>query len=830
MAVAILGGLVGLAIGLALIIAIGYAVIFRRPLPRTEGTLAAAVRERVEITRDADGVPHVLAESHLDASFAVGFLHGQERLWQMELQRRIAAGRLSEVIGNRAVAADRLMRRLGLLRVSEAEWHVTHAASELRPLLEAYAAGVNAAIADRPLPAEFTILRHRPEPWTPEDSLAVGRFLSFGQAGNWEAQLVRARLLKELGPEMMRALEPTYDDGHPRIPGSRSGAAGMGVPVRRGTGPASGADVASETLPPAVGAAAGALLDELEAAQEIVGLSSWAEASNSWVLHGSRTASGKPILASDPHSVITMPSAWFQVHVTTPEDEVAGLTFSGSPFVLVGHNRHIAWGLVNSGVSIQGLYVERFNPNNPLQFDDGGKWEDAVRFREVIHVRGGEPVVEDVLVTRRGPVIGPAIAGQHPPLTLRWTGHDSEVDSHSWVMRLNRARSWPEFRAAVGSIASPSLLVTYVDTEGNIGYRMSGFIPIRLAGQGRYPARGWDPGDEWQGFVPFEEMPEALNPADGYLVAANNPVAPGACPYPLVTEGSNGYRAQRLVDVVGAMTAATVEESVALQADVASLPGAELRDLVLDRVGAAGDDADLTLGLGVLSGWDAHLESDSAGAVLYARLTTELLDRVLGEAVSEAGRRYLFGGSVLDLFPQGPLNTRMVSRVLALVGAGRTSPLAAPDEIARDRLLAEAVGAAVAATVRRHGDNPVGWRWGDVNRVRFDHPIAVAFPALSRLLSRGPFPSRGDNDTVRLSWSGGSGGIFAPVTSAFWRAVYTTDNWSDSVASTAPGQSGHPASPHYGDMIEDWLRGRPRPLTFGGPPPKGSLLVLEPVR
>ena len=411
MAVVILAGLGGLVVGLLLVVAVAYAVIFRRPLPRSQGALTAAVRERVEITRDRDGVPHVKAESRADACFAVGFLHGQERLWQMELQRRIAAGRLSEVIGDRALPADRLMRRLGLLRVSQAEWHVTHAASELRPLLEAYAAGVNAAIADRPLPAEFTILRHRPEPWTPEDTLAVGRFLSFGQSGNWEAQLVRARLLKELGPEKMRAIEPRYDDAHPRLP----------------------------VMAPAVGAAAGNLLDELEAAQEIVALSSWAEASNSWVLHGSRTASGKPILASDPHSVITMPSPWFQVHVATSEDEVAGLTFSGSPFVLVGHNRHIAWGLVNSGVSIQGLYVERFNPNNPLQFDDDGRWEDAVRFREVIRVRDGEPVVEDVLVTRRGPVIGPAIPGQHPPLTLRWTGHDAEVDSHGWVMRLNRA-------------------------------------------------------------------------------------------------------------------------------------------------------------------------------------------------------------------------------------------------------------------------------------------------------------------------------------------------------------------------------------------------------
>ncbi|MEA2646192.1 MAG: penicillin amidase, partial [Chloroflexota bacterium] len=415
--IALAGALVAV---IALVLAT-YAVIFRRPLPRTTGGLAVAgLDAEVEVVRDARGVPHVSASSRHDAAFAVGFLHGQERMWQMELQRRLAAGRLAEVLGERAVPSDRLMRRLGLYRVSEAEWHVTHAGSAVRPLLLAYTDGVNAAMADRPLAAEFTILRHRPEPWRPEDTIACGRLLAFSQSGNWEAQLVRARLLKELGPEAMADLEPRYPAGHPLV--------------------GDWGDAVAEPAPPGsagVPLAADPLLVELAAAEDILGMSSWSPASNSWVVRGARSATGGPLLANDPHSVVGIPSPWYQVHVTTPEHEVAGLTFCGSPFVVMGHNGDIAWGLVNSGVSIQQLYVERFNPNNPMQFEDLGGWQDAVRFREVIRVRGGKPVGEDVLVTRRGPVIGPAIAGQQPPLSLRWVGNDSEVDSHSWVMLLN---------------------------------------------------------------------------------------------------------------------------------------------------------------------------------------------------------------------------------------------------------------------------------------------------------------------------------------------------------------------------------------------------------
>jgi penicillin amidase len=784
-AMAIVLALLALIAALAALVLASYQLIFRRALPRTTGDIhVPGLHGPVEIRRDRQGVPHIRAADSWDAAFAVGFVHGQDRLWQMELHRRIAAGRLSEVMGRQGIAVDQLMRKLGLRRVSEAEWHVTQASGELRRLLEAYTAGVNAAMRDRPLAAEFVMLRHRPEPWQPEDCLAVGRLLSFTQSGNWEAQLIRMRMLKELGPELTGAIDPGYPAANPWV------EAGL-VEVEWGSD----------------------LLAMLRGVEDLLPLSSWAAGSNTWAVHGTRTATGKPILANDPHGVLGTPSSWHQVHVETPEDEIAGLAFLGTPFIAFGHNRRVAWGIVNSQVSTQSLYVERLNPNNPMQFQDREGWQDAVRFREVIRVRGARPLVEDVLVTRRGPVISNAIPGKQPPISLRWVGLDSEVDSLSWAMRLNRARDWKSFRFAVGSCAAPAMVVTYADTDGNIGFRLMGFIPIRPEGQGRLPLPGWDGSGEWLGFIPFEEVPEALNPASGFIIAANNPIA--FARHPLVFEPATGYRARRCLEVVGANSSLTVADSVRLQGDVASLPGRALRDLVLERVGDADGRRDLALGLHLLREWDGQLDQDSRGGCVYDGLLEHLVERMIGDRLSPALREQVLRKSVHSFLPTGPFAGRLTPAVIEAVAEGRPAPGAAADRQRCDELLRECLAGAVADLARRHGSDPSRWRWGDEHQVLYQHPIAEAFGPLGAILSRGPFPGAGDTDTVRLMGHAGGKGPVSPATAAICRAVYDLADWSRSVISHSPGQSGHPASPNYGDMIDDYLAGRPRQMDFG---------------
>ena len=777
---------------LVVVVAGAYHVIFRRPLPRTEGTIKVdGLDAEVVVTRDAHGVPHITAKSRRDTFFAIGFVQAQDRLWQMEVQRRIAAGRLSEVVGPRALSVDRLMRRLGLRRVSEAEWHVTHAAGDVRQEVLAFTAGVNAGMRDRPLPAEFTILRHKPEPWEPEDSIAVGRLLSYSQAGNWESQLVRMRMLKELGAELTAALDPVLAGSEALPLGDLAGA--PGAPTAE-------------------------WLTELTAADDLLALSSWAPASNSWAIHGSRTTTGEALLANDPHAPIAIPSPWYRVHALTGTEELAGLTFCGAPYLLFGRNQRLAWGIVNANVSIQDLYVERFNPNNPLQFDDGGRWQDAVRFREVIRVRGEKPQVEDVLVTRRGPVISPAVGGTQPPMSLRWVGLDSEVDSISWVRRLNLATDWRTFRAAISSCASPALGVTYADDSGNIGYRLSAFIPLRRAGQGRIPARGWDPADEWGGFVALEDMPELFNPPGGQVVAANQPVAVESCPQPLVGEPAGIFRAARIDAALRERGEVSPEFAAELQSDTRSVAASRFRELVLEaarRYAAGRPDAAVEL----LRSWDCDVTAGSPAAALYEAATGVLFDELVGGRLSPALRAYLLGGAASPVSTEGPFSGRLTGGVLRLlaelVERGRIAGVPGGPE-----LLWNALAGAHAATGRAAADR---------GRFTISHPLADAVGALRPILSRGPFRSPGDADTVRVG-AVARADPGARLTAAFYRAVYDMSGSARSAWCHVPGQSGHPASPNYADLIDGWLQARLEPLPFGEAPTAGRRLVLEPAK
>jgi penicillin amidase len=645
----------------------------------------------------------------------------------------------------------------------------------------------------------------------------VGRLLSFIQAGNWEAQLIRVRMLKELGPELTAALDPAYPEGHPRV-----GAAGPeGL---------DGAVVGDE------------LLEQLAETRELLQLSAWGAGSNSWVVHGSRTQTGRPLLANDPHGAITTPSSWYQVRLETPGDELAGLSFLGTPFLAFGHNRQVAWGMTNAQVSIQDLYVERLNPNNPLQFEDHDGWQDAVRFRETIAVRGKKPVVENVVVTRRGPIISDALSGTQPPISLRWVGFDSAVDSISWAMHLNQCRDWRGFRFALGSMASPSMTVTYADVSGNIGFRVSGFVPIRKPGAGRVPSQGWDREAEWGGFIPFEEMPESLNPPSGLVVAANNPIAYAS--YPLVTEPSTGYRAQRILDRLADSVRVSVEDCIALQADTYSLPGLRLAKLILARLGTVEEggkdqparsagatgkpgaegaaDVDLDAALEVLRNWDGEANADSAGAVIYERTLERLMENCIGARLSPALRLQLLGRSVHPFFPVGPFSGRLHPALVEALEDGRTVPGGEVDSRARDSALRQALTEALAQVAAHQGPDPASWRWGVEVPVRFQHPLAAALPVLGRILNRGPYEGSGDTDTVRLSGRGYGEGVVASTTSAFLRAVYDVGGWSRSVFSHPPGQSGHPASRNYADLIVGWLECRPLPLAFGEASPGGE--------
>jgi len=536
------GSLLMLAIVLvtALIALIIYWLIYR-PLPGINGTVRVkGLRDRVEVIRDRWGIPHIYAGNEEDLFFAQGYVHAQDRLWQMEVHRRLASGTLAEILGGIALEADRFSRIIGFRRAAQADLALLD--EETRRYLEAYSRGVNAFIETHRsrLPLEFTLLRHKPAPWTPLDTAAFAKFMGWALSCNWESELLRASLIEILGPERAAELEPPYPESNPIIIQSskfKAQSSNISTGINR-------QDVATT-------------LSGLSKVQRKVACFSSSggtgEGSNNWVINGARSVTGKPLLANDPHLSPMMPSIWYENHLVGGDFAVTGASMPGIPGVVLGHNHRIAWGATNAYPDVQDLYLERLRTTSSgcPEYEFRGKWERAQVVREEIKVRGRrEPVVEEVVITRHGPIISGLLTGEAPPLALRWVGHQPSPMLQS--LRFNRARNWEEFVASLRSWSVPAQNMVYADVEGNIGYYMAGQVPIRAKGLGLVPVPGWTGEYEWTGYIPFEELPQAYNPPTGYIASANNKIVGEDYPYFLTLEPLPGYRARRIVDLIEA--------------------------------------------------------------------------------------------------------------------------------------------------------------------------------------------------------------------------------------------------------------------------------------
>ncbi|HEU0000574.1 MAG TPA: penicillin acylase family protein, partial [Ktedonobacteraceae bacterium] len=525
--VAVAAGVAGLAGG-------AYYYMMRRPLPTYKGEVKLqGLYEAVEIITDRYGVPHIYAHNEDDLYYAQGYAHAQERLWQMELNRRIGSGRLSEVFGELALEADRFARRLGMHRSAAAA--LDQLPTHSRRILDAYARGVNAYIEQHQhnLPIEFTILRYKPGPWLITDTILWSKMMGWNLGGNWETEIVRARLVAKLGPERAATLEAGYDPQHPLI------------------------------VPPGV-AYQGVNLGLVEQYQQLKMLSGFGllSGSNNWTVDGTMTTTGLPILCNDPHLGQVAPSIWYECHLVAGDIDVVGASFPGAPGIVIGHNQHIAWGLTNAISDIEDLYIEKFHPEHPDQYEYMGKWEKAQVIREEIRVKGSKtPVVEEVRVTRHGPILttfNPSTQdtasnnghqAQGLLLALHWTGQEKH-NIVSAVHQMNRATNWEEFRQGLRDWDLPPQNVVYADVDGNIGYVMAGAIPIRAKGQGLLPMPGWTGEYEWTGYIPFEELPQTYNPEQHFIVTANNRVVDDSYPYYITNEWLSGYRARRIRDLL----------------------------------------------------------------------------------------------------------------------------------------------------------------------------------------------------------------------------------------------------------------------------------------
>lgn len=773
---------VGIGLLIIVVVLVGVTAWFvRRPWPQVSGTLAVpGLVSPVEVIRDGWGVPHIYAENEHDLFFAQGYVHAQDRLWQMEFNRRIGSGTLSAALGEATLDTDRFLRTIGLRRAAEKDW--ARLDDDIRSIMEAYAAGVNAYIETHRgrLPLEFTILGVDPSLWTPLDTLAWGKVMSYDLGGNYELELLRARIIAELGEQAAQQLLPPYANGAPVI-----------VPPE------------ARTYTWLRGASFGGL----DALAAILGDRGLPWGSNNWTVHGSRTATGAPMLADDTHLGLNMPSIWYENGLHGGRFDGVGFSFPGVPLVIIGHNARIAWGVTNLGPDVQDFYIERLNDlAHPTQYEFMGEWQDLQVEQEVIEVKGQSPVILDVLITRHGPIMNDVIGdlAEAEPMALQWTALDGTYLFKA-VRNLNLAANWDEFRQALSDWDVPSQNFVYADVDGNIGYQAPGKIPIRAPGhQGLVPVPGWTGQYEWQGFIPFDELPSVLNPATGFIATANNKVVPDDYPYHLAYEWAAPYRAQRITDLLAANDNLTQEEIRDIQAQTYSLPAEAFRPYLL-AIEPEGEIQARALAL--LEAWDLRNEADRPGASVYQVWYWFLLQNTLADELDD---------QILEDYREySSLHVPMMLDLMTQPDSPWFDNTTTPQLETRDDILRRSLADALIWLGERQGNDPEKWGWGRLHTMTFVHqPLGQSGIALlEQLFNSKPIPARGDNFTVDAA-SFRFTDPFSVYHGTSQRYIADLGDLDQSRTIHTTGQSGQLFHPHREDFISLWQDVESHPMLF----------------
>jgi penicillin amidase len=763
----VLGGLVVLL----LIAVLGGRWWLGRSANPGRGAALAGLHAPVEVWRDSLGVPHVWARGEEDLFRAMGYVHAQDRLFQMEMFRRVADGRLAEILGANLLQTDKFLRTVGMGRAAaENEQRLQ---PEHRRMLQAYADGVNAWMRDHPgpLPPEFVTLRFQPEPWTVRNSLSIAKIMAWDLA-DWNIGLDVQRALDAVGDSLGADLLPFYPDSGLTILGADANWAG------RGAAPAPAAPAA---LPRVSGPVPLPQVPPL--ALELLESASASHASNSWVIGGSRTRSGKPILANDMHLALRAPAIWYLAALHGGGIDVTGMTLPGVPVVVAGHSERVAWGYTNAMVDDVDLFLEQVDPANPDRYRIPGGWADMTVRPETIQVKGGAPVVQNVRTTRHGPVVSDVDKrGGDRVLAMQWTAYAPSTEVVA-LLGMNRARNADEFLRALSGFNNPHQNVVYADADGRFGYWMAGRVPVRRGGNGLLPVPGWTGEADWTGWLRFDQHPHVRDPADGFVVTANNRQVGAPYPHHITANWAEPWRAVRIRQMVEAGRGLTAADVLAQQMDVRDAWA--LRHL--PRAVRAAERAGQADAARELRAWNGEARVDSRAAGLFYVWYEELRTRVGSD---EFGERPVY-------FPRTALE-----RVLARGGGPWTDDVRTDSTETLDGLEA----AAMRTAVERVGQK----RWGELHTTRIDHPMGVV-PALDRALKLniGPFPNGGALHTVNVSGWGGRTPPFSNSYGSSQRHVVDMADPDGSGGFVIPtGQSGNPFSPHYRDQTPLWREGR----------------------
>jgi len=780
----VLVGLVVFVVVLLAVATVGGYLYLSRSLPVTSGTVkVSGLQNSVEVVRDADAVAHIFASNELDMYRGLGYVHAQERLWQMEMQRRVASGTLAEIFGPSAVSSDRLLRTIGLQRAAESAWQQLPA--DTQKIVEAYVGGINEYINSRSgsgFAPEFNMIGFTPRPWKPADVLAGLKLLAW-QLDNisYSTELLHADLINKVGAERAQQLMPEYSDAEPVIM----------------TGNYSRMVDAADKIG--------------ELTNGVGTVNHGGLGSNAWVISGAKSVTGAPILANDPHLGSSIPTVWYLAHLKAGDTDVIGATIPGLPFVVTGRNRHIAWGVTHLVADVQDVYREKLDAEGKTA-EFKGQAEPLRYVEEKIRVKGGPPVTQQVRITRHGPLLSDAINAndaQMPPnrrptplepLALRWTALDEQDTTLESFIKLNRASNWNEFKEGLRDLRAPALSFVYADVDKNIGFYAAGNIPVRSSGEGTVPTEGWTGATEWNGTIRFEEMPQAFNPPSNFIVAANNRPVDGEYQHFLGRQWAASYRARRITELIDQKQKLSVDDNASIQGDTVSLQLRELAPQLANFVTPQNEDERRALEL--LKDSDGSTGGGSAAAAIYASWYQQLAYRLTGDDL---------GIRLLSRYEE---RFDYVSRFLTTALKDPASPwcddINTPEHESCNDLMSQTFRRTIGDLRSRLGPDVQSWRWDKLHVAVFPHQPFHRIAFVGALFSRS-IPNGGDRSTVNIG-PYGFNRDFEQYAAPGYRQIISLTNPNDGRFILSTGQSGHFLSSHYDDYLSDWQAVRYRPM------------------
>jgi penicillin amidase len=771
---------------LAVVILLGGALFIRsmarRGLPDYDTDIElSGVTEEVMVYRDSFGVPHIYAQNEDDLYRAVGYCMAQDRLWQMDLLRRACTGRLSEIFGGDLVETDLLMRSL---RMTEKSRRVLERTDEhIVKAGNAFADGVNRYIEThrKKLPLEFLILRYEPEKWLPEHSLNLAGYMSWDLKMSWEEEVLLDRIRKKLGEDKAGDLFPDMT-----LHGTLVCPAYKGMDEKL--------DLASTLLP------ASHYLREL-------GLSVF-DASNNWAVSGEKSVTGKPILANDMHLALFSPGIWYQMHQVVPGKlNVTGVVLPGQPFIVAGHNDRIAWGFTNVMVDNTDFYLERINPQNPHQYELNGSWKEMGVREEEIKVRGNQQVREELRFTHRGPVISRFRGVDDSAISMRWAGGDYSNELRTAYL-LNRAGGWNDFKEAMTTFLAVSQNTNYADVDGNIGLYCCAGVPIRKGGDSNALFPGWTDEFDWQGFVPFEELPHVFNPEDGFVSSANNRTAGRDYPYYISSWYALPYRIDRIREMLAGKEKLSIQDFERMQADKKSKLAEKILPLIVSGLRESDKWSVLEArSLEMLSSWDGVLSPSSSEASIFEKFLGLFIQNLL---LDEMGDDLYHGYISSSLLYENAVGHFMTTPESSWYDDVRTE--------GREETFVDIVQKSFKDTVSfwnaQRGSDPKNWHWGEIHRLTLEHPLGrVKILDWFFRFNRGPYPLGGSSHTVCPGFYSYSD-PFGVTAGASHRHIYSLADWDESLKVIPTGVSGIPASPYYCDQTPLYVANRYHPDYF----------------